>query len=131
MNLRPSVRETHGAYVASLTDSDLAGADDGVVDQPAAEDLATVHPRETPLHIHYPTPRDLVEVIWDAENTTVAMIGNDGRVRSGSDTTPRSPPSRRPAALPSQAEDGTGGHRADRSLPPEIWGRSKRSFAST
>src|SRR5262245_27360338 len=131
MSVPPSVRDTHRAYVASLTDSDLAGADDSVVDQPVAEDFATLHARQTPLHIRYPAPQDLVEVIWEAENSTVATIGNDGRARTGADATCRTSPIRRLAARHSQPDGGTGVDGSDRSLLPEIWARSKRGPAST
>jgi hypothetical protein len=131
MTQRPSVRETHGAYVASLTDSDLAGVDDGIVDQHADEDFATLRATDTPLHIHFPAPQDLVEVIWEADNSTFATIDNDGRVRSGADATSRRSPIQRSAPAHSQADGGTGGRGPDRWLPPEIWGRSKRGLAST
>jgi hypothetical protein len=73
-----SVRDTHRAYVASLSPGELAGAADGVIDQPTAKDDASLYGEYTSLRIEYPTPDDLVEIIWEAEDSTVPTIGDDG-----------------------------------------------------
>lgn len=65
----PTVRATHHAYVASLTDDDL----NGLPDEPVRE----AGPGFTFTNI--PRPADLLEIVWQSEDDAPPMIreGNE------------------------------------------------------
>lgn len=75
---KPSIRDLHLAHVAALTADHLEAAPDDIVDGPKGPDYASVSGHYDPWKVSYPKPDDLDPIIYQADDTTVPTIGNDG-----------------------------------------------------
>jgi hypothetical protein len=68
----PSVRDTHNAWIATLTDDDLRAGDDLLID-PARSEWGAVSGKYNGWHVSFPLD-GIERPVYDAEDTTARQI---------------------------------------------------------